>query len=87
MKTAFKSLALGLLVSSSCGFAGTSFTEDLQQSLTPANAVAVLAIVVAYDKVHEYVLAPYLKQTPVVGSALEVVRNLLDIKSNRNGGK
>jgi hypothetical protein len=87
MKTAFKSLALGLLVSSSCGFAAQSFGEDLQKSLTLPNVAAIILVGAAYDKLQEYVLAPYLKQTPVVGGALEFVRNLLDTKSNRNAGK
>jgi hypothetical protein len=96
MKTIFKSLALALLVSSSCGFAinpdpgavpSSSFAAEVAACLTPVNAVAGVIIIVAYEKLQEYVLAPYVKQLPYVGGTLETIRNFIDLKSNRNAGK
>jgi hypothetical protein len=44
-------------------------------------ALVAVAAVVVYDKLQEYVLAPYVKHVPLVGGALETVRNVLDFKT------
>lgn len=46
-----------------------------------ADAVYVIGVVVAYDKIQEYVLAPYVQKVPVLGKYLEKVRALVDIKN------
>lgn len=88
MKTALKSVALGLLISSSCGFAGPNESNGstgltCKDALTIA--VAVYAVQLAVDAAHHYVLAPMLKNpTNTVSKALEAVRQLLDHDKNRN---
>jgi hypothetical protein len=88
MKTALKTFALCLLFSGSCGFATPLNSEAPHAEAAKAwdlskdvhITVVAITAVVAYDYVQEYVLAPYVQEVPVIGRALEFVRNAIDIK-------
>ena len=83
MKTALKSLTLGLLISSSCGFAGT-FTEDFMKVMTPGTITGVVCVIAGWKAANKYVVKPVVDRIPVGQSYLEWLRDLLDTGHNKS---
>lgn len=97
MKTALKSLTIGLLISSSCGFAAPTDAAPTPVPVAASGAsnglsgidclkiaAAVYVFELAADAAHHYILAPALKNPQnFVTKSLEEIRKLLDTKKDR----